>query len=115
MKYIYEPKTIAEARDNVTFQFANVEGWLCVDKYEAALIKAQCLVKDLETIIKMEKAETVVLFGDANNPEVVASKKRLELIGRTVEIQPEAGQPLGPCGQPCTCTELCKSMKYENI
>lgn len=61
------------------------------------------------------KAETVVLFGDANNPEVVASKKRLELIGRTVEIQPEAGQPLGLCGQPCTCTELCKSMKYENI
>ncbi len=66
----------------------------------------------------MGKTETVTLFGNANDPQIIASKKRIELLGRSVEIQPlpDHDTGMGLCGQHyCNCTEICKSMKYENI
>lgn len=36
---------------NAQFQLANVDGWMSAGAYEAALIKAKCLVEALEAIV----------------------------------------------------------------
>jgi hypothetical protein len=57
-----------------------------------------------------KKETTVILFGKPGEPEVEAAKKRLQQVGRKVEIT------TGLCGEPnCQCTEPCKSFHYKPI
>jgi hypothetical protein len=62
------------------------------------------------------KAETVTLFGTATDPDIQASKKRIERTGRKVivEARPNHDTGLGLCGKHyCTCTELCQSVHFK--
>lgn len=62
-KYTLHPQKLEEFVDNVQFQFDNLEGFLSVQSYQAALVKAKCLVNDLEALIaKRESASEQVDF-----------------------------------------------------
>lgn len=56
-KFIEEPKTIEDYQSNVHFQLNNVEGWLTINRYESALIKANCLVDALQILIEKQKSD----------------------------------------------------------
>ncbi len=59
--------------------------------------------------------ETVILFGDETDPAIIAAKKRIEYLGRKVEVtlRPAHDTGVGICGQHlCSCTEPCKSIHY---
>jgi len=51
--------------------------------------------------------ETVTLYGRPTDPAVIASKKKIEATGRTVEIKPAPGDGVGPCGKLCRCEMFC--------
>lgn len=60
--------------------------------------------------------ETVLLYGDETDPAIIASKKRIEALGRKVEVtlRPQHDTGVGICGQHlCSCTEPCKSIHYK--
>lgn len=42
-------------KQNVEFQMDNVKGWLSVNDYQSALIKAKCLVDALQKIVVAEE------------------------------------------------------------
>lgn len=52
--FIHNPITIEEHEQNVRFQLSNVNGWMSVNDYEAALIKARCLVDALENLMVLK-------------------------------------------------------------
>lgn len=51
-KYKLTPETIEDFKNNVDFQSENLQGWLSISSYESALIKARCLVEDLERLVE---------------------------------------------------------------
>lgn len=55
-EFILTPCTMADFRKNINFQMANVEGYLSIEDYVAALIKAQCLVDAIKAIVEAEEA-----------------------------------------------------------
>lgn len=57
--FIEKPSTIEDFKNNVHFQVENVKGWLSVNDYESALIKAKCLVEALQAIVAAEESERV--------------------------------------------------------
>jgi hypothetical protein len=46
-------------KQNVEFQMDNVKGWLSVNDYQSALIKAKCLVDALQKIVVAEEEEQI--------------------------------------------------------
>ena len=50
--YILNPTKIEDYINNVRFQLDSVEGYLSIDGYESALIKAEFLVKELKTLVQ---------------------------------------------------------------
>lgn len=52
--FIQNPITIEDFAFNARFQLSNVNGWMSVDEYECALIKARCLVDDLENLMALK-------------------------------------------------------------
>lgn len=46
-----KPSTIEALKEDVYFQINNIKGWLSVNDYECALIKAKCLVDALQEIV----------------------------------------------------------------
>lgn len=62
-----------------------------------------------------QSKETVILFGDSNDPLLQQARQRIEALGRPVQIQPRPDHDtgLGICGKHmCTCTEPCQSIHY---
>lgn len=57
--FIKNPASIEEFKQNVDFQMDNVKGWLSVNDYESALIKAKCLVDALQEIVAAEESEQI--------------------------------------------------------
>lgn len=57
--FIKSPSTIQEFKQNVDFQMDNVKGWLSVNDYQSALIKAKCLVDALQAIVAAEESEQI--------------------------------------------------------
>lgn len=55
LTFIKNPVTIEELKNNVQFQLENVTGWLLIDDYQSALIKAKCLVDALQQIVIAEE------------------------------------------------------------
>lgn len=51
-KYKLTPETIEDFKNNVDFQSENLQGWLSIGSYESALIKARCLVEDLQLLVE---------------------------------------------------------------
>ena len=51
---IENPITIEDFAVNAKFQLSNVNGWMSVDEYECALIKARCLVDALENLMVLK-------------------------------------------------------------
>lgn len=49
--YIKSPISESDFENNAKFQFNNVAGWMSVNEYECALIKAKCLVESLEELL----------------------------------------------------------------
>jgi hypothetical protein len=47
-----EDITKKPAIEQVDFQFSNVKGWLSVNNYECALIKAECLKDAVDKLIE---------------------------------------------------------------
>ena len=58
---IKKPKKIEEFRQNVDFQMDNVKGWLSVNDYQSALIKAKHLVDALRAVVTAEESEQIAL------------------------------------------------------
>lgn len=56
MNYIPNPIRMTDFVDNAHFQLSNVEGLMSVKDYQAALIKAQCLVEALQETVQHETA-----------------------------------------------------------
>lgn len=52
--FIQNPVTIEDFANNAKFQLSNVNGWMGVNDYECALIKARCLVDDLENLMALK-------------------------------------------------------------
>lgn len=59
--FIKNPSTIEEFKQNINFQMDNVKGWLSVNDYQSALIKAKCLVDALQAIVAAEESEQIAL------------------------------------------------------
>jgi len=62
--------------------------------------------------------ETVTLHGTLADPELAATKKRIEKAGRKVivEPRPQHDSGLGLCGKHyCNCNELCQSYHFKPI
>jgi len=59
--FIKNPSSIDEFKQNVDFQMENVKGWLSVNDYQSALIKAKCLVDALAEIVAAEESEQIAL------------------------------------------------------
>jgi len=59
--FIQNPSKIEEFKQNVQFQLENVTGWISVNDYQSALIKAKCLVDALQKIIVAEENEQIKL------------------------------------------------------
>lgn len=57
--FIKNPSTIEEFKQNIDFQMDNVKGWLSVNDYQSALIKAKCLVDALMGIVAFEESEQI--------------------------------------------------------
>ena len=57
--YINNPSTIEDFKQNVKFQMDNVNGWISINDYQSALIKANCLVDALREIVEAEEAEQI--------------------------------------------------------
>lgn len=53
-KYIDNPKTVEEIANNANFQMRNIEYYLSIKDYETALIKANCLVWELQDIMALQ-------------------------------------------------------------
>jgi hypothetical protein len=58
--FIKNPSTIEDYKQNVEFQMDNLKGWLSVNDYQSALIKAKCLVDALKEIVIAEEKEQVI-------------------------------------------------------
>jgi hypothetical protein len=56
-KYTLIPTTIESYKHNVDFQMENVKGYLSVNDYQSALIKAKCLVDDLKALVAAAEKE----------------------------------------------------------
>lgn len=52
--YIQNPKTIDEIANNANVQMVNIEYYLSIKDYKSALIKANCLVKELQDIMALQ-------------------------------------------------------------
>lgn len=63
--FVEKPSTMEEFQNNVNFQLDNVKGWVSVNDYEAALIKAKCLVDALAKIVAAEESEQIALQSPA--------------------------------------------------
>lgn len=59
--FISNPCTIEEFKQNVDFQMDNLEGWLSINDYQSALIKAKCLVDALKEIVAAEESEQIAV------------------------------------------------------
>ena len=57
--FIKNPASIEEFKQNIDFQMDNLQGWLSVNDYESALIKAKCLVEALAEIVAAKEAEQI--------------------------------------------------------
>ena len=53
------PSTIETFKQNVDFQMDNVKGWLSVNDYQYALIKAKCLVEALAALVAFVEGEHI--------------------------------------------------------
>jgi len=53
--YINNPITTEDYLNNIQFQLDNIEGYISIKSYESALIKAKCLVQDLNELIEKDK------------------------------------------------------------
>jgi hypothetical protein len=58
--FIKNPSTIEDYKQNVEFQMDNLKGWLSVNDYQSALIKAKCLVDALKEIVIAEEKEQII-------------------------------------------------------
>ena len=58
---IKKPKTVEEFRQNVDFQMDNVNGWISVNDYQSALIKAKHLVDALRAVVAAKESEQIAL------------------------------------------------------
>ena len=56
--FINEPKTKEDFVHNAQFQFENLDGFMYIQKYELALVKAECLVRALKLVIAQTKPKT---------------------------------------------------------
>ena len=52
--YINNPMTVDEIANNAKFQMGNIEYYLSINNYESALIKANCLVSELQDIMALQ-------------------------------------------------------------
>lgn len=52
--YIQNPKTIDEIVNNANVQMGNIEYYLSIKDYQSALIKANCLVNELQDIMAIQ-------------------------------------------------------------
>lgn len=59
--FINNPSTIEDFKQNIDFQMDNVKGWLSVNDYQSALIKARMLVDALQEIVATEESERIDL------------------------------------------------------
>lgn len=59
--FINNPSTIEDLKHNVYFQLDNLIGWLSMDDYESALIKAKCLVDALSAVVTAQESEQIAL------------------------------------------------------
>jgi len=48
-----------EFKQNVEFHMENLKGWIGVNDYQCALIKAKCLVTALSEIVVAEESEQI--------------------------------------------------------
>jgi hypothetical protein len=58
----------------------------------------------------LHNRQTVVLFGDKNDPSVKESINRIAIAGRKVQLQaaPSHDTGQGDCGKQCSCKGYCK-------
>lgn len=72
---IQNPISIQDFKNNVEFQMANLTGWLSIEDYQSALMKASCLVKALQELVDAEEAEQIsnldVMRENALLPEMI--------------------------------------------
>jgi hypothetical protein len=52
--YINNAMTVDEIANNAKFQMGNIEYYLSIKNYESALIKANCLVSELQDIMALQ-------------------------------------------------------------
>ncbi|NBW09816.1 MAG: hypothetical protein EBR82_17505 [Caulobacteraceae bacterium] len=55
--FINNPETIEEFKHNAQFQLDCVSGWMIVNDYECALIKAKCLIEALEKLVEQTQTK----------------------------------------------------------
>lgn len=55
--FIKNPTSIEDLKGNVEFQMSCLKGWLSVNNYETALIKAKCLVEALQDVVNAKEAD----------------------------------------------------------
>ncbi len=52
--YISNPTTVDEIANNVNVQMGNIEYYLSIKDFQSALIKAHCLVSELQDIMALQ-------------------------------------------------------------
>lgn len=52
--YIHNPMTVDEVANNANVQMGNIEYYLSIEDYQSALIKANCLVSELQNIMALQ-------------------------------------------------------------
>lgn len=52
--YIHNPMTVDEIANNANIQMGNIEYYLSIKDYQSALIKAHCLVSELQDIMALQ-------------------------------------------------------------
>ena len=52
--YIHNPMTVDEIANNANIQTGNIEYYLSIKDYQSALIKANCLVSELQDIMALQ-------------------------------------------------------------
>jgi hypothetical protein len=52
--YISNPTNVSEIANNANIQMGNIEYYLSIKDYQSALIKAHCLVSELQDIMALQ-------------------------------------------------------------
>lgn len=66
----------------------------------------------MKNLKRPHQKESVVLFGNANDPEIQASLDKIKVTGRnvTIEVRPGYDSGTGPCGKKqCSCKNTCEA------